>query len=187
MNLKDIVSISGLSGLFKVEAKRNDGMIVSSLETEKTTFIAVRKHVFTPLDSITVYLKNDDTIELIKVFMSMKEQENEIPVIDSKSDNIDLQTYFKKILPLYDEEKVYFSDIKKILKWYKALNEKNLIDTQLPEVEKAETSQETEPAAKAEAPKESKKESKIVKQKPPKASGAQSVVKKLTNQSKRGG
>jgi hypothetical protein len=129
MDLKDIVAVTGLSGLYKSAAKRNDGMIITSLETGKTTFASARVHMFTPLDTITVYVENNDTTELIKIFAEMKKQEKSNPVPDAKADNPTLKAYFKKILPNYDEEKVYFSDIVKIVKWYRLLDSKGMIDT----------------------------------------------------------
>ncbi len=187
MDLKDIVAVTGLSGLYKAAAKRHDGMIITSLETGKTTFAPARTHMFTPLDTITIYVEGNDTIELLKVFAEMKKQEKENPVVDAKADNQDLKTYFKKVLPNYDEEKVYFSDIKKILKWYALLDSKGMIDTEVtkPEEAKAEETTEEKPAAKkAEKPKDAPK---VAAPKATKATGAKSAVSKLTNQSKRGG
>jgi hypothetical protein len=186
MDLKDIVAVTGLSGLYKAAAKRADGMIITSLENGKTTFASARVHMFTPLDTITIYTEGNDTTELIKVFAEMKKQEKENPVVDAKVDNLELKTYFKKVLPNYDEEKVYFSDIKKLLKWYVLLDSKGLIDTEITKAEdvKVEETTEEKPAAKkAEKPKEAPK---VAAPKATKATGAKSAVSKLTNQSKRG-
>jgi hypothetical protein len=186
MDLKDIVAVTGLSGLYKAAAKRADGMIITSLETGKTTFASARVHMFTPLDTITVYIEGNDTIELLKIFAEMKKQEKTNPVVDAKADNLELKTYFKKVLPNYDEEKVYFSDIKKMLKWYTLLDSKGLIDTEVTKAEevKAEEATEEKAAKKADKPKESPK---VAAPKATKATGAKSAVSKLTNQSKRGG
>lgn len=128
MNLKDIVAVTGLSGLYKVVAKRHDGMIITSLETGKTTFASSRIHLFTPLDSITVYLENNDTVELPKVMVEIKKQESENPLPSPKADAPALRAFFRKILPNHDEEKVYISDIIKIVRWFRLLEEKGLID-----------------------------------------------------------
>jgi hypothetical protein len=189
MDLKDIVAVTGLSGLYKSAAKRNDGMIITSLETGKTTFASARVHMFTPLDTITVYVENNDTTELIKIFAEMKKQEKSNPVPDAKADNPTLKAYFKKILPNYDEEKVYFSDIVKIVKWYRLLDSKGMIDTKA-EVSKEETKEEEKTAAESKSkPTETKPKKsatpKVASAKAP--AGAKSTVQKLTNQSKRGG
>jgi spore coat protein CotF len=189
MDLKDIVAVTGLSGLYKSAAKRNDGMIITSLETGKTTFASARVHMFTPLDTITVYIENNDTIELVKILAEMKKQEKDNPVPDAKADNPALKTYFKKILPNYDEEKVYFSDIVKIVKWYKLLDSKGLVDTVV-ETPKEEAKEEDKHATES---KPKSKEAAPPKTSAPKAAsakaptGAKSTVQKLTNQSKRGG
>jgi spore coat protein CotF len=191
MDLKDIVAVTGLSGLYKSAAKRNDGMIITSLETGKTTFASARVHMFTPLDTITVYIENNDTIELVKILAEMKKQEKTNAVPDSKADNPTLKTYFKKVLPNYDEEKVYFSDISKILKWYKLLDSKGLVDTNVEKPKEEEVKEEAQHAA--EAKPKSKEAAPPKKAGTPKAAsskaptGAKSTVQKLTNQSKRGG
>lgn len=185
MDLKDIVAVTGLGGLYKVAARRNDGMIISSLETGKTTFAAARTHLFTPLDTITMYIEGNDTIELIKVLAEMKKQEVENPVLDAKADKVELKNYFKKILPNYDEEKVYFSDIQKVLKWYVQLNAKGLIDTNI-EDKTESTDASTEEAKKETKTMQPKEAPKVVAPKNTKATGAKSAVQKLTNQSKRG-
>lgn len=185
MDLKDIVAVTGLSGLYKVAARRNDGMIISSLENGKTTFASARVHMFTPVDTITMYVEGNDTIELLKVFAEMKKQEKENPVADPKSDKPVLKEYFKKILPNYDEEKVYFSDIQKVLKWYLLLDSKGMIDTEVEKKEEAPATEEkeTKKEPKATQPKEAPK---VAAPKATKATGAKSAVQKLTNQSKRG-
>lgn len=128
MNLKDIVAVTGLSGLYKIAAKRPDGMIITSLETGKTTFASSRIHMFTPLDSITIYLENNDTVELPKVMAEIKKQQGENPVPAPKSDASALRAFFKRILPNHDEEKVYISDIVKIIRWFRLLDDKGLIE-----------------------------------------------------------
>jgi len=126
MELKDIVSVSGMSGLHEVVAKRNDGMIVKGLDDGKPQFASSRIHVFTPLDAITIYTVKD-TIELSKVLLEIKKQVSENPVVDANADNDKLKTWFKKVLPDYNEEKVYVSDIKKLVKWYQQLDKHKLV------------------------------------------------------------
>lgn len=128
MELKDIVSISGLGGLFEIVAKRTDGMIVRNLDEQKSQFISSRVHIFTPLDAITIYTGEKDTTELYKVLLEMKKQEKTNPVADSNADGSVLKKYFEKVLPDYNEEKVYVSDIKKVIKWYQLLDKHKLVN-----------------------------------------------------------
>jgi hypothetical protein len=189
MDLKDIVAVTGLSGLYKSAAKRNDGMIITSLETGKTTFASARIHMFTPLNTITVYLVNNNSIELTKVLAEMKKQERENPAPEVKSDNLTLKTYFKKILPDYDEERVYTSDIVKIIKWYKILDSKGLIDTTSDTSgEEVKAEEKPTPENQSKTKENNPSQPALSKSATPKApSAAKSTVQKLTNQSKRGG
>lgn len=128
MSLKDIVSVSGLSGLYKVVVQRQDGLVITPLGENKNRFVSNRNHVFTPLDGITVYTETDSE-ELSAVLQKMKAKKDELPPPNhKKASNDELNTYFNEILPEYDRERVYTSDIKKIIKWYKQLDEHNHID-----------------------------------------------------------
>ena len=131
MELKDIVSVSGMSGLFEVVAKRADGMIVRGLDEEKPQFASSRTHVFTPLDAITIYTGERDTTELSKVLLEVKKQSADKPPVDTNADNAKLKEWFKKILPDYNEEKVYVSDMKKLIKWYQQLDKHNLVTEEI--------------------------------------------------------
>lgn len=144
MELKDIVSISGMSGLFEVVAKRTDGMIVRGLDEQKSQFISSRVHIFTPLDAITIYTGEKDTTELYKVLLEMKKQEKTNPVADANADGSVLKTYFEKILPDYNEEKVYVSDIKKLIKWYQLLDKHKLVNEETLVPKKEEKSENAE-------------------------------------------
>lgn len=105
MELKDIVSISGMSGLFEVVNKRTDGMIVRGLDEQKPQFISSRVHIFTPLDAITIYVGDKDTTELYKVLLDMKKQEKSNPVADPNADGAALRTWFKKCCPITTRRK----------------------------------------------------------------------------------
>lgn len=150
MTLAEIVAITGLSGLYKVAGKRNDGLVVTSLVDGKTTFVSGRKHLFTTLDNVTIYTTGDG-ISLKAVLSEMKKQEGANPPTANTDD--DLKAYIEKIIPDYDKEKVYLSDMKKLLKWYEILNAKKLIE----ELTKEENSINTK------AEEEKKKEEKTAK------------------------
>src|SRR5690554_1458520 len=127
MNLKEIVAVSGLGGLYKVQANRPDGLIVQGFDEEKSKFLSSRKHVFTPLEGITVYTQTDNE-ELVTIFLKMKEIEKDTPLPDSKkASSADLKKYFETVLPDYDEDRVYVSDIKKLIKWYLILDKEGLV------------------------------------------------------------
>lgn len=131
MEFNDIVSVSGMGGLFRVVGKRNDGLIVQSFDEDKPKFISNRIHVFTPLEGITIYTV-EDSIELRKVFLLIQDKEEEVPLVSHKDEPKVIRDYFKKVLPEHDEEKVYVSDIKKILKWYEILKAKDLLSLLTP-------------------------------------------------------
>lgn len=139
MELADIVSITGLPGLFKVGSRRNDGLIVTSLLDDKTQFVPGRTHLFTSLDNITMYTTGE-AATLKEVLASIKKNEATHPVPDAKDDEA-LKAWLGVVLPEYDKEKVHTSDMKKLAKWYQILNSKNLIEeliAEKPEGEKGE-------------------------------------------------
>jgi pentatricopeptide repeat protein len=117
MEFKDVITISGMPGLYELVTSKSDGIIVKSLEDGKSQFIASRLHGVSTLDTISVYLKNGETSDLKQVLHEMKKKETEVPLPDGKSDTKKLQEYFKKIVPEYDEEKVHQSDMKKMVKF----------------------------------------------------------------------
>lgn len=170
MELKDIVSISGMSGLFSVVAKRPDGMIVRGLDDDKSQFASSRIHVFTPLDAITIYTTSDTT-ELSKVLLEMKKQSEENPPVDATSDNDKLKTYFKKVIPDYNEEKVYVSDIKKVVKWYRQLDKHKLVTEEVLAPKKKDEAKEDEQG------KEVKEKKDVVVEKTSKAAHAKPAIK----------
>lgn len=126
MDLKGIVSITGMPGLYKSISQRGDGMIVSSLETKETKFVSNRNNSFASLDSISIFTQ-DDSKELKLVFEEMLKQESSNLPVDANSNNDVLKKYLKSILPDYDEKRVYVSDIKKLLKWFSILKKENLL------------------------------------------------------------
>ncbi len=126
MNLEEYVAVSGMSGVYKMVANRNNGLIVADLDTGKRKFAAARKHQFTPLASIGIYA-GDDTEELKVVFSSMLEKYETIPPVPTNASGEEIYDYFRQILPNFDQDRVYVSDIKKVIKWFNFLNERNLL------------------------------------------------------------
>ncbi|MEI6312683.1 MAG: DUF5606 domain-containing protein [Bacteroidota bacterium] len=167
MDLKDIMAISGLPGLYKVVANRTDGIIVEGLHDKAKKFVSSRQHMFTPLENITIYT-TEDSVELKEVFSNMKKDEKSNTVPDvKKSDEATLRKYMKSVLANYDEEKVYASDIKKLIKWYVLLDEHKLISVIDPNAAKADEaaseSKTEEAVASTEEVKEEKPKKKTTK------------------------
>lgn len=127
MEYKKILSITGLGGLWLALSQRNDGLIAKSLDSGKTQFIPSRLHQFTFLESITIYMSNNDSKELKEVFLNIKK--NAIPLIDAnKASKDELRAFFTTCEPDHDTEMVHISDIKKIIKWYQTLTDHKLLE-----------------------------------------------------------
>lgn len=128
MSLEKLVVVGGIAGVHRVAANRSNGLIIEDLDTGKKRFAPSRKHQFTPLESITIYTEDDDeTLELFKVFQNMFAKLAEVPLIEVNASNDDLKAYFATIIPNYDRDRVYIGDMKKIVKWFKFLNDRSLI------------------------------------------------------------
>lgn len=127
MNLEKFVAISGMSGLFKLLANRNNGLIVEDLANGKRKFAPSRKHQFTPLGSIGIYTNDGESTELKNVFRNMLEQLEQNPPVSTNASSEELHRYFKEVLPDYDPDRVMTGDIKKTIKWFIFLNERGLL------------------------------------------------------------
>lgn len=127
MEYREIVAITGLSGLYQLMTTKSDGAIVRNVADKSTKFISARQHNVTPLESIEVYTTGEN-VRLQDVFQKMQEHETTIPLADARSaDSNAIKKYFKSIFPEFDEERVYVSDMKKMLKWYELLKENDLL------------------------------------------------------------
>lgn len=173
MELKEILSISGMPGLYKIMATRDNGLIVAALGDDKKKFVSSRQHMFTALENITIYTQ-DDAAALVDILTNMKKNEKSIPIVDPNSKGPDLRAYFTKILPEHDQEKVYTSDIKKIIKWFDLLDKNGFIS--LKEPKKAETKEKTE--------KETTKEPKTAKKSKEASEKAKPAKKETTKKDK---
>lgn len=127
MNLEKYVAVSGLPGIFELVATRNNGLLVADMDTKKTKFYTMRKHQFTPLGSVAIYTYGD-AVAIADVFKAMNEQNSDNPIPETNIPAPDLFDYFEKILPEFDRDKVFISDIKKVIKWYNFLNERKVLD-----------------------------------------------------------
>jgi len=138
--VKDILSISGHGGLFKYLKKSRNGIIVEHLETGKRMNADATARV-NALEDISVYTVDGD-IPLKDIFKAISEKEDGGPSLNpKKTSSNELREYFEEIAPEYDEEKVYISDIKKILKWYNTLQKLDMLNF---EEEEEENDQDAE-------------------------------------------
>jgi hypothetical protein len=131
MVLKDIMAISGESGLFKFIAQGKNSIIVEHLETKKRSS-AFGSAKVSSLEEISIFTEKED-MALSKVFDLIYEKEKGGPAIDFKSDPEKLKAYLNEVLPEYDKNKVYISDIKKLIHWYNILQGLNLLVKEEPE------------------------------------------------------
>src|ERR1700749_2931681 len=126
MDLSGIISIAGMSGLYKVVAQTKNGLIVESL-TDKKRVPAYSTHKVSALEDVSIYSTGDD-VPLKDVLQKIYDKEKGAPCIDHKQAEAELKKYFKAVFPEYDEERVYVSDIKKVLSWYNLLQKDGLLD-----------------------------------------------------------
>ncbi|MBP7554627.1 MAG: DUF5606 domain-containing protein [Chitinophagaceae bacterium] len=122
MEYSKLVAVTGLPGLFELINSKNDGAIIRSLDDNSTKFASSRIHNFSHLESIEVYTVRDN-VNLVEIFHAMEKAGVELP--DTK-DNAKLTQYFQKAFPDMDFERVYASDLKKMVKWFELLKKKNI-------------------------------------------------------------
>lgn len=123
MNYSKIISVTGLGGLYELVSSKADGAVVRSLEDNTTKFVSSRMHNFSHLESIEVFTVKDNT-NLAELFNAIKNSEEKKP--DVKADGKELKAYFEKIYPDLDFDRVYASDMKKMLKWFEILTANNI-------------------------------------------------------------
>lgn len=128
MNLENLVAVSGMPGLYRIAANRNNGLIVEDLITGKRKFAPSRKHQFTPLESIAIFTDDGDSTELKNVFRNMLQQMTDNPPVSPNAASEELLEYFADVLPNFDPDRVFPSDIKKVIKWFNFLTEQGLLD-----------------------------------------------------------
>lgn len=189
MDYSKLVAVTGLPGLYELISSKNDGAIVRSLDDNTTRFASSRIHNFSHLESIEVYTTGEN-VNLVDIFQAMEKGGGSLP--DGK-DNAVTKKYFEKVYPELDFERVYASDLKKMVKWFDVL-QKNKVEiklSELPEEEEAEEAEvekapkpakkaaATDKADKAEKKTEVKevKETKKAKEEAPKAAAKKSAEK----------
>jgi len=126
MNIEGIINVSGKSGLHKIVSQGKNSVIVESLTDNKR--MPVYPHTSAnSLEEIGIYTYND-TLPLVEVFTNIAKKTDCKSSISHKASKNELEEYFRKILPDYDEDRVYISDIKKVFQWYNSLQSVGLIE-----------------------------------------------------------
>jgi hypothetical protein len=148
MEYNKLVAVTAMPGLFELISSRKDGAVVRSLDDSKTQFISNRVHNFTQLESIEIFTVQEN-VNLIELFNAMDKAGGSLP--DAK-DSAAVKKYFEKVYPDMDFERVYPSDMKKMVKWFEALKHHN-IDIKLSEPVEEEPTEEIEEETKQEKPK----------------------------------
>ena len=123
MDYNKLVSVTGMGGLFELLSSKSDGGIVRSLEDKSTKFVSTRIHNFSHLESIEVYTAKGN-VNLVDVFTAMKSSSEKAP--DAKADTKEIKAYFEAVYPDMDFERVYVSDMRKMIKWFDVLIANNV-------------------------------------------------------------
>jgi len=122
MEYNKLISVTGFSGLFELVTSKTDGAIVRSLEDNTTKFVSSRVHQFSHLESIEVYT-TDENVNLADIFKAMDASKEGLP---SEKDNKAVKSYFEKVFPSMDFERVYSSDMKKMVRWFNVIKQQNI-------------------------------------------------------------
>lgn len=156
MNVEKILAIAGKPGLFELKIQTRSGFLAESLLDGKKITVGLRSNV-SLLSEISMYTYTEEK-PLVEIMRAIAVKENEGPTaVSHKDDNATLIAYFKEILPDYDEDRVYASDIKKLVNWYNILQAKGLVSKEEPKVENAEeVKEQVVEEVKAKEPKEVK-------------------------------
>jgi hypothetical protein len=137
MELSEIASISGKGGLYKVIAPTKSGVILESLDETKSRLVASASNRISLLHEISIYTHTKDgTTPLLAVLKKINKDFGNDLGIDVNSDAVELKAFMKSVLPEYDEDRVYVSDLKKLVKWY------GVISQHAPEILSAEPAKE---------------------------------------------
>lgn len=150
MNLEKILAISGKPGLYALKVQTRSGFVAESLLDGKKITVGLKSNV-SLLSEISMYTQSEEK-PLAEVMRSIAIKEDNGPAISHKEDNAKLTAYFKEILPDYDQDRVYPSDIKKVLNWYNMLQAKGMVSKEAPVADKKEEAPKAEVVAEVKAP-----------------------------------
>ena len=139
MNLEKILAITGKPGLYALKVQTRTGFVAESLIDGKKITVGLKNNV-SLLSEISIYTQNEEK-PLTEIMREIAIKEDNGPALSHKEDNDKLIAYFLEILPDYDQDRVYPSDIKKVLNWYNMLQDKGLVSKEVP-AEQAASAQE---------------------------------------------
>ena len=138
MEYRKLVSVTGFSGLFEVLGSKSDGAIVRSLDDNTTKFVSSRQHTLSHLESIEVFTVNEN-VNLIEIFKAIDLYTGTLP---AEKNPKAVKTFFEEVYPDMDFDKVYNSDMKKMIRWFNILKAQN-IELSIPEIEQDEDENES--------------------------------------------
>lgn len=119
MEISEIASVSGKGGLYKILKPGKAGVVLESMDAAKTKIVAGATHRISVLNEISIYTTTKEgTVPLVDVLQKINEQFGTDLGVDSESEAKELQSFMKSVLPEFDVQRVYVSDIKKLIKWY---------------------------------------------------------------------
>jgi hypothetical protein len=139
MKLNEIASVSGKGSLFKIVGSTKGGLILESLDPSKTKLVASGSHKVSVLSEISIYTNTKEgTVSLESVLKKIFTEFGNDPGVDHESDASELKSFMKAVLPEYDDQRVYTSDLKKLVKWY------GLLIKEAPDLFQDKSSEDTE-------------------------------------------
>ncbi len=136
MSLDKILAISGKPGLYELKTQTRSGFLAESLLDGKKISVSIRNNV-SVLSEIAIYTFTEE-VPLREIFKKIHEKEGGDQSISHKESKNKLETYFSEVLPDYDEDRVYVSDMKKVIQWYNILQSKGITDFSEPEEKSSE-------------------------------------------------
>lgn len=156
-DLKEIAAISGMPGLYRLVRPTRAGVIIEALNDKGSRSVAAAQNKVSLLQEISIYTQDyDQTVPLTEVFDRIHQQHGADLGLSNKSNDQELVSFMEGIIPDYDRERVYLSDIKKLVQWYNIVSQR--LEYQAPATEDEASKDATEtPATTDEAPKPKKK------------------------------
>jgi len=151
MEYNKVIAVTGLPGLYELLSSKTDGAIVRSLDDKSTRFVSSRIHNFSHLESIEIYTVREN-VNLVDVLKAMESSQEPLP---DEKDGSALKAYFSKVYPDMDFDRVYSSDLKKMVKWFSVLKSNN-VEIRLSEVAAEEAPEVVEEVAEVAPPKAKK-------------------------------
>ena len=173
MEYGKLIAVTGMPGLYELVSSKSDGAIVRSLDDNTTKFASTRQHQFSHLESIEIYTTRDN-VNLTDVLKAMEADGGKLP---DEKDAKAIKSYFEKVYPDMDFERVYTSDMKKMVKWFSIIKA-NKIEIKLSEQEVEETEEVNEAPVEEAKPKKKVKAEKTTEAEATEAPKKKAAAKK---------